>query len=102
MSYGSTIAVSDAEDECREQNAAEIARIAAELVAADDMSRDMALSKAAKYIEYCIKAERDETGVIATLEEAQKPQASRAAPNEQVKKIADELMDKAREKASSL
>ena len=62
MSYGSNIAVEDAEDEYREETARLIAMHAAELVAARDMTRDAAITAAVEHQRYCQEAERDPTG----------------------------------------
>lgn len=67
MSYGSTIAVEDAEDEWREETARAIAMHAAELVAARDMTREAAITAAVEHQRYCQEAERDPTGTVATL-----------------------------------
>ena len=52
MSYGSTIAVEDAEDEWREETARVIAMHAAELVAARDMTREAAITAAVEHQRY--------------------------------------------------
>ena len=56
MSYGSNIAVEDAEDEYREETARLIAMHAAELVAARDMTRDAAITAAVEHQRYCQEA----------------------------------------------
>jgi len=93
MSCGSSEAVEDAEDEYREVVAGLIARHAAELVAARDMSREAAIAAAVEHQRYCQEAERDPTGTIATLEEAQRIQPSREISEKQIKAIAEELME---------
>ena len=85
MSYGSNIAVEDAEDEYREETARLIAMHAAELVAARDMTRDAAITAAVEHQRYCQEAERDPTGTVATLDEAQRPQPSRSVSDEPIK-----------------
>lgn len=102
MSYGSTIAVEDAEYEHREAVAHAIAMYAAELVAAKDMSRDRAIEAAVKYQRYCQEAERDPTSTIATLEEAQRIQPSRKISKKQIQAITEELMEKARDAVDGL
>lgn len=102
MSYGSNIAVEDAEDEWREEMALLIARHAAELVAARDMPREAAISAAIEHQRYCQEAERDSTGTVATLDEAQRPQPSRSISEKQIRAIADELMEQARDAVDEL
>lgn len=102
MSYGSTIAVEDAEDEWREETARAIAMHAAELVAARDMTREAAITAAVEHQRYRQEAERDPTGTVATLDEAQRPQPSRSISERQIRAIADELMEQARDAADSL
>jgi len=68
-------------------------RHAAELVAARDMSREAAIAAAVEHQRYCQEAERDPTGTIATLEEAQRIQPSREISEKQIKAIAEELME---------
>ena len=102
MSYGSNIAVEDAEDEYREETARLIAMHAAELVAARDMTRDAAITAAAEHQRYCQEAELDPTGTVATLDEAQRPQPSRSVSEKQIRAIADELMEQARDAVDSL
>jgi len=102
MSYGSNIAVEDAEDEHREETARLIAMHAAELVAARDMTRDAAITAAVEHQRYCQEAERDPTGTVATLDEAQRPQPSRSVSEKQIRAIADELMEQARDAVDEL
>lgn len=102
MSYGSNIAVEDAEDEYREETARLIAMHAAELVAARDMTRDAAITAAVEHQRYCQEVERDPTGTVATLDEAQRPQPSRSVSEKQIRAIADELMEQARDAVDSL
>lgn len=102
MSYGSTIAVEDAQDDWREEMAVLIAKHAAELVAAKDMTREAAISAAVEHQRYCQEAECDPTGTVATLDEAQRPQPSRSVSEKQTRAIADELMEEARDAADEL
>ncbi len=102
MSYGSNEVVLAQEAGFREKITLEIANIAAELVAAGDMSREKAIEDATKYMRYQQEADRDVTGVIETLEEAQRPIPSRPVSSDQVRAIAIELMDAARDAAESL
>ncbi len=102
MSYGSNEVVLAQEDEFREKIALEIANIAAELVAAGDMSRERAIKVATEYMRIQQEADIDEAGVIEILEEAQRPMPSRPVSSGQVNAIAIELMDDARDAAWSL
>ena len=99
MGYGSNEGVSDAEESFREEIAQEIAKIAGELVAAGDMARPEAIKAATDHQRYMQEAVSDGTGTVETLKEAQRPVPSREVPAHQVKAIAEELIDHAREAA---
>jgi len=99
MSYGSNEAAEEAEDEYREQIAQEIATNAAELVAARDMTREEAIEVATGHQRHLREADGDITGVIETLDEAQRPVPSCQIHENQVKAIARELIDDARDAA---
>lgn len=100
MGYGSNEAVSDAEEDFREEISQAIAENAAELVASGDMSRDEAIKVATKHQRYMQDAACDETGTVETLKEAQRPVPSHKVPEHQVKAIAEQLIDQAREAAA--
>lgn len=95
MSYGSNEAVKAAEDDCREQRAQLIALRAAELVAARNMGRAEAIEQAAAWDRREQAADGDLSGVAAV--ENTFPVPSKASPTAQVKAIAVELLDAARD-----
>ena len=99
MGHGSNEAVRDAEEDFREKISQEIAKNAAELVAAGDMARAEAIKAATDHQRYMQEAVSDETGTVETLKEAQRPVPSRKVSAHQVKAIAEELIDHAREAA---
>lgn len=100
MGIGSSIAVEDAEDECREDCANLIAQKAAALVAARDMGRDEAIEKIAEWLRLEREADGDETGTLAIENEL--PSPSKKMPDKQVAAIAAELLDAAQDAAASL
>lgn len=102
MGFGSTTAVEDAEDQFRKEVARLIAEHAAELVGAGDLSREAAIQEATEHQRYCQEIERDETGTVATLEEAQRRKPSCKVSPQQVQAIADDLMEMAYDAADSL
>lgn len=99
MTYGSNQAVADAEEAWRGQCAQLIARYAAELVAARDVSRKEAIAIAVMWLRNEQAADADPTGTVAV--ENVFPFASKASPSPQVAAIAAELLDAAREAVDS-
>lgn len=102
MGYGSSEAVKNAEEDHREKIAEEIAKNAAELVAAGDMEKDGAIKKATVHQRYMQEDVSDDTGIVETQEEAQRPVPSRKVSAGDVKAIAEDLMDEARDAADYL
>lgn len=100
MGYGSNCAVEDADDEYREQCAQLIAKEAARLVAATDMSRSDAIQSATEWLRRENEAEGDLTQVASIENEL--PEPSLTAPSKQVNAIALELLDDARDAANTL
>lgn len=99
MAYGSNQTVEDAEDAYREQSAQVIARYAAELVAARDVSRKEAIAMAVMWLRNEQAADADPTSTIAV--ENVFPFASKASPSAQVAAIGVELLSAAREAVDS-
>jgi hypothetical protein len=97
MSYGSTVAVEEAEDEHRERSARLIAHEAAKLVAAGDMGRKEAVALSAEWLRNDDASEGDPTGVIAV--ENVLPAPSKASPSHKVFAIEVELLVAARKAA---
>ena len=97
---GRNDAVRQEEEDFRERNAKSIANIAAERVAAGDDTRSDAIKGAADYLRRSREADADITGTLEVELEAPKP--SRKVSAAQVQKIAEELMDAARDAADTL
>jgi len=97
---GSTLAVQDGEEQCRNENAKIIATEAARLVAAGDMGRPEAINTVANHFRSSSEAMGDETGVCALQNPL--PTPSREAPRAQVAAIAAELLPDAQQAAETL
>ncbi|QEZ48793.1 hypothetical protein [Cupriavidus oxalaticus] len=100
MSYGSSEAFQDGQDEYRENCANLIAQDAAKLVAAHDMSRPEAIKQVTEWLRREGEATGDVTGVAAI--ENKFPFPSKPVPQGQVAAIAVELLDAARDAADTL
>lgn len=100
MGYGSNQAVKDAEDDYKEECALLIARTAAELVAAGDTGRLDAIERATEWLRNEQAADGDPTGVTAVRNK--EPLATKDSPEAQIRAIAAELLDDARDAADSL
>lgn len=100
MSYGANQAVNDAEDNYREECALLIAKKAAALVAAQDMSREDAIEALTKWVRQENEAEDDVTGVLSIENEF--PSPSKNVPSNQITAIAAVLLDAAREAADTI
>ncbi|MDP1894081.1 MAG: hypothetical protein Q8K87_08110 [Hydrogenophaga sp.] len=97
MGMGSTLAVEDAEEECREQLVNFVASTAAERVGARDLTRPEAIAEAVKHASALSDADNDPTGTLGTLAEAQAPKPSRVVSDAQRKAIAIELIEATRD-----
>lgn len=100
MSIGSTVAVESAMEQYREDCAKVIAKQAAQLVAARDMSRDDAIQAATEWLRRENEAEGDVTGILAI--ENEHPSPSKVVPSNQIAAIERDLLDAAREAADTL
>lgn len=100
MGIGSTLAVEEAEEQCREDCATQIARTAAAYVAVGDLDRHTAVKVATELVRHDQEAGSDDTGVLATERVFAPP--SKAAPAHQITAIANELMEAATTAAETL
>lgn len=100
MTNGRNDAVRQGEEDFHERNAEFIAKMAAGLVAAGDETRTNAIERAADYLRQSREADGDPTGTLGT--ELDAPQPSRKVSDAQVEKIAEELLDAARDAADDI
>lgn len=100
MANGRNDAVEIEEENFREKQAEFIAKTAAALVAAGDETRENAIEKATEFLRDSGQADADLTGTLEA--ELSFPRPSKNAPDAQVREIARELMDAARDAADDL
>jgi len=100
MSYGSTVAVEEAEEEYREACADLIEKGGAKLVGAHDMTRRQAIEAETEALRQEIEADNDITGVLGTM--LNSPVPSKPISKAQERAIGRELHEAAQDAARSL